>query len=309
MSKEQSQLHEIVGEMPNETGSRRRIRFHQGWWRAFVLNEPAGKNPADKGKSVCNTILGGDVTKKNFLSDAASKSVEDTQITRKEFGAGFFNEDRLFNNLLSSQPLAFNFFGELKQNLELAKRIFEHYVPGLDEVSNVIFEYAPKERYTEDNSAFDVALEIKVNGQLGLLGLECKYTDIFSPTEYDKPAYRSVFSKDSNYLESFEAYKASRFNQLFRNQLIASALVQHKKYAFVLTGLFCFEEDTEAIQIGKEFRNMIRGGAESFKIISYRDFISTAQRLELNWEQREWTMLLWARYCALRLSSPLYKND
>jgi hypothetical protein len=306
MTKERSQLHEIVGEMPNEHESKRRIRFHQGWWRAFVLNEPAGRNPADKDKSVCNTILSGDVTNKNFLSEAACKSVEATQIARKEFGAGLFNEDRLFNNLLSSQPLAFNFFGELKQDLELAKRIFAHYVPGLDEVSNVIFEYAPQERYTEDNSAFDVALEIKVNGQSGLLGLECKYTDTFSPTEYEKPAYRRVFSQDSGYLAPFEAYKASRFNQLFRNQLIASALIQHKKYAFVLTGLFCFEGDREAIQIGDEFQRMIRGGSEAFKVISYRDFISTAQRLELTWEQREWTMLLWARYCGLRLSAPLY---
>ena len=95
---------------------------------------------------------------------------------------------------------------------------------------NVIFEYAPTERYTDDNSAFDIAFEVKIGNQHGLIGLECKYTDSFSTKEYDKPAYQDIYHKSSSFAANYDELKASKYNQLFRNQLIAEALIQKNKY-------------------------------------------------------------------------------
>ncbi|QDG52136.1 hypothetical protein FIV42_15710 [Persicimonas caeni] len=39
-------------------------------------------------------------------------------------------QPRIFNNLLSSQPLCFNLFGELQQNLELATEVFRTLAEG-----------------------------------------------------------------------------------------------------------------------------------------------------------------------------------
>jgi hypothetical protein len=305
-----TQLSGQVGTLPKEAEPKRRIRFHQGWWRTFVLGELEGPNPAAKELNVCNTILGGEASGKNFLTPATEKAVKATIAARGPRSAGLLNQDRLFNNLLSSQPLAFNFFGELQQDLSLAKKVFAALIPGLEEVTAVLFEYAPtpKENYTGDNSAFDVALEIRVGGQTGLLGLECKYTDSFSAREYDTDKYRSVFNDSAAFADPYPSYTASAFNQLFRNQLIAEALKQNKKYPFCLTGLFCFDGDEAALQTGEEFQSKLHEGQQQFKIIRYSDFIAIAQQQSLTWQQREWTMLLWARYCALQLSEPAYQH-
>ena len=167
-------LQKLVGQFPtNESGFKKKMRFHQGWWRAFVLNEEEGNNPVQKGEKVCNTILNGtvDAYRKNFLSNQILKSVHLTIEERKTAGSGILEENRLYNNLLSSQPLCFNFFGEFKADKNLALRVLQQFWPELTEVRNVVFEYAPEENFTNDNSAFDVAFDVMIGSQNGLVGL------------------------------------------------------------------------------------------------------------------------------------------
>ena len=61
--------------------------------------------------------------------------------------------------------------------------------------------------------------------------------------------------------------------------------------------------------IYKKITLFLNGGMlthpDSFTIITYSNFIETVQRLDLDRSLREWTMLLWARYCATVLSDPL----
>ena len=60
---------------------------------------------------------------KNFLTENALAALKLTQNERKTHDFDLLEEDRLFNNLLSSQPLCFNFFGELKMDLDLATEV------------------------------------------------------------------------------------------------------------------------------------------------------------------------------------------
>ena len=303
-----NKLKELIGSAPkSDKDFTKRMRIHQGWWRAFVLAEKEGKHPLKDNQTVCNTIIYGDKTDKNFLSDTIAKVVHHTVIERKESDSGIIEEDRLFNNLLSSQPLCFNFFSELKEDTSLALKILNNLGFNITEVEDVVFEYAPEENYTTDNSAFDVALVVKKSDKTGLIGLECKYTDSFSTKEYDKPAYRDIFNKSHVFIQDYEDYKASSYNQLFRNQLIAEALVQNKNYDFVITGLFCHQDD-KAVETGKQFQKMLKGGEEVFKIITYQDFIEAMQRLDIDWDKRELSMLLWARYCGTELSQRVYEQ-
>jgi hypothetical protein len=299
---EKNSLIELLGTVPHEIGLKRRIRFHQGWWRTFVLNEPEGQNPARKEERVCNTILSGEISGKNFLSLEARRAVDTTLLERKKYQAGLLNEDRLFNNLLSSQPLAFNFFGPLKCDLSLATLALKPFLPVNSQVTDVLFEYAPKENYSRDHSAFDVAFEFEVGSQKELFGLECKYTDSFSKKEYSRESYKEIFSASSRFLGSYETFTSGNYNQLFRGQLIAESLVQNGKFDLVLTGIFCFQEYVNAIETGKSFQEMLKDGEKYFRIISYADFITSLQKLELPWEVREWSMRLWARYLGLTLS-------
>ncbi|WP_228892408.1 PGN_0703 family putative restriction endonuclease [Pseudoduganella aquatica] len=301
-----SDLRSLIGTLPDEGRAKRRIRFHQGWWRAVVLGEPEGANPANKDARVCNTVTGGLQSRANFLSPLAEWAVKETLREREVHAAGLFDMDRLYNNLLSSQPLAFNFFGDLKKDLDLATRVLQKLFPSVDAVEAVRFEFAPKERYTGDNSAFDVAFEISAGGRRGLLGLECKYTDSFSPKEYRRAEYQAIAAASASFRDPLDSYFDSRFNQLMRNQLIAESCVQKGHYDFRMTGLFCFDGDQDAIETGLAFRDKLSDGVDSFRVITYGDFISALQQLELTWERREWSMLLWARYCGLRLSARVF---
>ena len=66
----------------------------------------------------------------------------------------------MYCNLLSSQPLCFNIFGELKLNLNLATLLFKKIFPNIvDKITNIEFEYSPgrkKDKYLNDGTAFDV---------------------------------------------------------------------------------------------------------------------------------------------------------
>lgn len=299
----------LVGTVPDESGNKKRIRIHQGWWRTFVLCEKEGLNPVDTNKNVCNTILNGEISKRNFLTQGIVKTVELVLKERTDKSKGKIETNRVYNNLLSSQPLCFNFFGELKQDLEFAKKVMASFYPDISEVTDIFFEFAPEENYTNDNSAFDVAIECIMNGKKSLIGFECKYTDLFSDKEYDKNEYREIYHKSNCFKNSYSDYINKKYNQLFRNQLIAEALAQNSKYDQVLTGLFCYNEDTSAIDIGNAFQEKLNNGVEVFKTITYKDFIIAIQKCkDISWEQRKLSMLLWARYCGLELSDGIKES-
>jgi hypothetical protein len=297
---EKTDFKACIGPLASEPTDRSRLRFHQGWWRAFVLGTPAGPHPVRQAESICNVMTGGEASLDNFIDEAAAWAVKETLDARNATSGGLVDERRLYNNLLSSQPLVFNFFGRLKKDRALATCVVRALVPDVDEVTDVLFEFSPQGWI--DNSAFDVALVVRSNGRRGLLGLECKFTEPFSPTAYSNDRYRELADASGAFVAPYETCTSSRFNQLFRNQLIAEHLVRQGEFAFRRTGLFCDQDDGRAIGTGQAFSGLLKDGDESFHIITFASFIAAVQRLPLSWEQREWSMRLWARYCGLSLS-------
>ncbi len=320
------ELSKLVG-TPTSSTWRKQIRIHQGWWRAFILCIPQGEYHDKKNntwKKVCNRVFEETSSDNiNFLDEAASKAAISTLEDRRTASSGMVDESRLNYNLLSSQPLCFNFFGELKEDLDLGLRVLQTWWPNITRLNQVLFEFAPKTNDSDDNSAFDIAFEVEHGDKTGIIGLECKYTDSFSfKPQKTKIFYGDLGSKGhKRYSEIFENSRNSfskdyyeyvrdkDINQLFRNQLIAERIVQNPKleYDFVKTGLFCFEGDKDAIAAGLKLKSMLTD-TESFQVITYSDFIGVVQKLDINWEKREWTMMLWARYCAIRLSNPIYQK-
>lgn len=80
----------------------------------------------------------------NFLTPNIRRSVRDC-IEAKAAGSGqLVDEDRLYANLLSSQPLCFNLFGELQSDLELASAVCTGLRPDrVQAVTNIRFEHSP----------------------------------------------------------------------------------------------------------------------------------------------------------------------
>jgi len=304
-------LKDLLGEIPEDVSAfRHRMRVHQGWWRMAVLGEEQGEHPHDKTKAVCNTLPKAD-SKCNFVSGASYKAFLHTVEERKKKAPGMFIEKRIRTNLLSSQPLCFNFFGELKINTKLAARVMQCWIPDAETVEWVKFEFAPEENYTRDNSAFDIAISyINADGRRGLLGLECKYTDDFSTSgNPNKKEYRQVYEGNRHIFPlKYDAYFGKKYVQLFRNELMAQALLGHHEYDIVTTGLFCHHDDGAALSTAGKFQSMIGDGQNRFKIITYRDFITSLQQMDLEWKEREWIMNLWVRYCGVGLSENVFQS-
>jgi hypothetical protein len=119
-------------------------------------------------------------TKSNFLTDNIRQLVTQEVANSKKTG-GLIGEPRIWNNLLSSQPLCFNLFGELYFDLDLATKYFQRLFPNrLDEVLAVKFEYSPGRgdtKYIGDHSAFDVFVEYTKGNKKGFIGIEVKYAE------------------------------------------------------------------------------------------------------------------------------------
>lgn len=302
-STNQKDLLRLLGDIPDGLSRVKRMRIHQGWWRTFVLGVPPGERQDEKG-TVCN-MLPEDSENLGFLNQEICEVVDQVIGARDENSAGAIEETRLRRNLLSSQPLCFNFFAPLDNDKALALRILQSFFPKLTQVTGVHFEFDPK-NYTEDRSAFDVAIQGNEGKKDVLIGLECKYTESFSSKAYDNPAYKKIYKASKRFLKDYATCRKSRYNQLFRNQLMAEAYLQHNGYDMVYTGLFCHEDDPGAQRVATEFQGMLRDGTECFRTITFRDFIMVVQRLDVPYEVREWTMMLWARYCATQLSEVVY---
>jgi hypothetical protein len=293
----------LIGSLPKESEFKKRMRLHQGWWRAFVLGENEGKHPINDDENICNTLLNGEQTKNNFLSNLVKNVVGEVLKGRSDGSAGLVDQKRLFNNLLSSQPLCFNFFAPLYFDKKLALNFLRKFYPEITAVNEVFFEHAnSKNKY--DNSAFDIAFDVNDGCKKGIIGFECKYTDSFSPKQHRKPEYEKIFKASKIWTKSYEELTCSKFNQLFRNQLIAESFKQDKQYDFGYLSLFCHHKDDEAIKIAEEYKLMLKNEqTQHFQIITYKDYFEQLMKLDLNWQTREYCMFLWARYCGLKLSN------
>ena len=158
-----------------------RARLLQSIWRVEHLQlEEMGAS--EKGNYFGN-YLPIEIAKQkglNFLNETILKTVQDT-IQNKEAGS-LIMEPRIWNNMLSSQPLCFNLFAELKENLTLASDLFSTLFPDrVSEVLEIKFEYSPGKndpKYLNDGTAFDVFCIYKTCDQKrGFIGIEVKYAE------------------------------------------------------------------------------------------------------------------------------------
>ena len=135
-----------------------------------------------------NYISNGEIPKegcwKNFLTEYAFEYAN-YRVEHKEIYETI-ESDRLFNNLLSSQPMAFNLFCPLRQMLEespeTATNVIKAALTGypIDKVTEVELEFIPKnnESLIGDKSAMDAIIRFEDEaGKRGFIAVETKYSE------------------------------------------------------------------------------------------------------------------------------------
>ena len=131
-----------------------------------------------------NYIDGGEKSGKNFLTEYAFRYAKERVENRKEYET--IDSDRLFNNLLSSQPMDFNLFCPLSEMQEkspkAATAAIKAALPAyqIHSVTGIDLEFIPKD-YPElsgDKSAMDAIIRfVNESGQESFIAIETKYSE------------------------------------------------------------------------------------------------------------------------------------
>ena len=207
----------------------RRARLLQALWRE-ERGLPIGKH---RGRDLGSRIEAAQARESlsNFLTDGIRQVVEHAVLGAGRTEDQLIDEDRLFSNLLSSQPLCFNLFGELARDLDLATRVLRAQAPErVKRVTAISFEHSPGRsdpRFTGDRSAFDVFVTYESPaGKRGFLGIEVKYHEALGdPAASHRPRYDELADVMGCFVVDRAALKEPPLQQIWRDHLLAGALV------------------------------------------------------------------------------------
>ncbi len=206
-----------------------RMRVHQSWYRQQVLGLPPGPHASARGALYGNILRESDgLDGANFLTTEIHAAAEARLIE----GDGLIDALRLRRNMLGSQPLCFNLFAPLMNDLPLATRLLQCITgfPADAHVTSVLIEFAPhRQSHLEDGSSFDAFVEYeRPSGALGFLGIETKFIESFSNKRYELKRGYSRWMECADWWwqpGSEKNFPEPAYNQLWRNQLLVFAML------------------------------------------------------------------------------------
>ena len=201
-------------------------------------------------------------------------------------GPGLVVRYRLLYNMLTSQTMCFNLFGELACDLQLATRVLAEMTEGrIAQVCSICFEFSPgrrDSRYTGDNSAFDVYATYETDsGGKGFVGIEVKYHENVTAGEKRKhyQNHKDRYDKIASDLGCFHeaalgTIRGSRLQQIWRDHLLMHA---HKVKDGFEDAIFVFlhpEANSSCREAVEEYRKCLRNDTNSFLSWTLEDFVS-----------------------------------
>lgn len=210
----------------------KKARLLQSMYRVEI-GEAQGVGPTKNSKrKYGNMISGGEVSGKNFLTKETFEYAKVRVMNRKEDET--IDAFRLFNNLLSSMPMAFNLFHPLmlllKQDpavVTLAIRSAFKDIP-VFEVTEIGLEFIPTPiaEYTKDKSAMDACIKfVDEKGGRHIIAIETKYTDVLGVNEASHCEEQKQMLIDTGLFDAeFESLLMGgkvKLTQIYRNLLLA----------------------------------------------------------------------------------------
>lgn len=229
---------------PNDTRFQSVARLLQAIWRE-EQGFPIGRHRSRNGKARrmgSRLNLRDGCAGANFLLPAIAALVR-REVAYREIGAAI-ETDRLYRNLLSSAPLAFNLFALLKLDTAFATQVLRLAIPDFaGTVTQILFEHSPGRghpAFTADFTAFDVLIRYRTDdGRRGFIAVEQKYSETLNETaqptrpHFDALSHESALYEDPN----SATLRINPCQQLWREHLLAASMIQRGLYdegAFVV---------------------------------------------------------------------------
>lgn len=223
-------------------GFKRRARVLQSMWREGQ-GYPMGKH---RGRPLGSRLPmpWAEETLANYLTSTIRQVVRNEVLNQEPGAERLFQTPRIFDNLLSSQPLCFNLFGELQKDPALATAVMRTLVPErVARVTRIGFEYSPGRgdpRYTGDKSAFDVFVAFQTPaGGKGFAGIEVKYSETLGGAASNhRRRYDEVAASMGCFRpERLHELRSQPLHQIWRDHLLAGSLLREGDYE---DGFFVF---------------------------------------------------------------------
>lgn len=264
--------------------------------------------------SYCNYIDSNDCSINFMRNERLNNAAIEEHVAIKRRGR-LTDEKRLCENLLSSQPLAFNIFLPLKwDSYELVTEVFKELFPFLEiqKITDIKLEYVPGDENDNDNrliiidkSCFDVFIEfVNIKNTKSCIGIEAKYTETFSNTDFNK----AIGDKKERYLKAIskynqqfdkeysEKYLNPTYNQLFRNQLIVEEVKQKTEYQNCIQIVLFSLEDTKCVDAIKGFKEMVKL-ENSFSELTIEQLLKKLIAKDTDKTRKELFYQVYDRYC------------
>ena len=189
-----------------------------------------------------NMIINGKKTGKNFFYPQTFEYA--LERVKGKNSSETIGEYRLFNNLLSSMPMAFNLFHPLimmkEENPNALNNIIKALFPKLPihNVDSILIEFVPIpiSKYTNDKSAMDVAILFSDDkNNKYIIAIETKYTDSLGKNKASDNKLKYDTAKDSElFTDEGLCHISEGCTQIYRNFLLTEKyrMVKNLKDSF-----------------------------------------------------------------------------
>ena len=223
----------------DDTDFRRRARLRAALWRE-EHGWPVGVNVDDTPLGSRLAMPAARAAGWNFLTPRIAELAAGYAGGRLAEPRAKIDAPRMHSDLLSSQPLCFNLFGELALDLDAATRFARRVWPDrVERVVDVRFEHSPgrwNPSFLDNGSAFDVFLvHTTPAGGRGFVAIEVKYHENMRdklPVQL-RPRYRQLARESGAFRDPDAASLWSRgIWQLWLDHLLAWSLRLHSGSAY-----------------------------------------------------------------------------
>lgn len=291
---------------PMDTRFRKAARLLQCLWLKDQGIPTTISKPGIEGRPGFASHLRVDAAKAglNFLNPTVHQVVLRELLVREE-GASY-DEQRIFQNSLSSQPLSFSLFGNMAEDLHFATTVFQHLFPQFVlRVDQITFESSPgrrEERYLFDGTAWDIVVRVTTpEGESASIFTELKYSeDLGGPAARLRDRYNEASRQVKLYRDpDSPALRSLGAEQFWREHMLAQLAVDQgvtSRAIFLAIGpklnrrvMNAFQSyQAELIEVEHQDANRV-----AFVPMSLETFIGAIQAAGAT----ELADALWKRYC------------
>jgi PD-(D/E)XK nuclease superfamily len=251
-----------IGNQPESDNSFiAKYRKLQSKYRANILKEPYGFGPNKNSKNKYgNMLVNGDKTGSNFISNSAFSFAKQKALDKQINKDLTIEEYRLFNNMLSSMPMCFNLFSNLRELLLtdekevslIIKSMFKE-LKWVEKVTYIDVEFIPVpiSNYTDDKTAFDAMILVEDNkGKKGLISIETKYTDLLGSNTSAKASLKDEIIENNKIFDPklITELKNTGYKQIHRNYLLTYIFAKKNRFKHFANIVISPKDDSLSIK-------------------------------------------------------------